>query len=158
MMSENLPHEGLTVPPPPLLYLAALVIGWLLQWLFPISVLPPGPAPLAAGVVVLALGIVLLFGAVSIMRRAGTSPNPTQPTTAIVTTGPFRYTRNPIYLGFTLICVGIAIAANNLWVLPPLLVVLVIMTRMVIPGEERYLEQKFGSAYTDYVARVRRWL
>ena len=158
MMSENLPHEGLTVPPPPLLYLAALVIGWLLQWVFPISVLPPGPAPLAAGVVVLALGIVLLFGAVSIMRRAGTSPNPTQPTTAIVTTGPFRYTRNPIYLGFTLICVGIAIAANNLWVLPPLLVVLVIMTRMVIPGEERYLEQKFGSAYTDYVARVRRWL
>jgi protein-S-isoprenylcysteine O-methyltransferase Ste14 len=156
-MSEKLPHEGLRVPPP-LLFLATLVIGWLLQWLFPISVLPPGIVLLAAGVVVLALGILLLFWAVSMMRRAGTSPNPTQPTTAIVTTGPFRYTRNPIYLGFTLICVGIAIAANDVWVLLPLLVVLAIMTRVVIPSEERYLEQKFGSAYTDYTARVRRWL
>jgi protein-S-isoprenylcysteine O-methyltransferase Ste14 len=144
--------------PPPLLYLATLLIGFLLQWLFPISVLPPGLVPLAAGVVVLALGILLMFSAVRTMRRAGTSPMPTQPTTAIVTTGPFRYTRNPIYLGFTLICLGIAIAANNVWVLPPLLVVLVFMTRAVIPREEHYLSQKFGSAYPDYAARVRRWL
>ena len=157
MMSEKLPHEGLKAPPP-LLYLATLVIGWLLQWLFPISVLPSGIVTVAAGVVVLALGILIGFWAVSIMRRAGTSPNPTQPTTAIVTTGPFHYTRNPIYLGFTLSCVGIAIAANDLWVLLPLLVVVVVMTRVVIPGEERYLEQKFGSGYTDYAARVRRWL
>jgi protein-S-isoprenylcysteine O-methyltransferase Ste14 len=101
---------------------------------------------------------VLLLSAVVSMRRAGTSPNPNQPTTAIVTTGPFRYTRNPIYLGFTLICVGIAIAANNLWVLLPLLVVVVLMTRIVIPSEELYLKGKFGSAYTGYIARVRRWL
>jgi len=140
-----------------MLYLATLVIGWLLQWLFPINVLPPGLAPQVAGVVVLALGSLLLFSAVSIMRRAGTSPNPSQPTTAIVTTGPFRYMRNPITLGFTFICAGIAIAANDLWVLPPLLVVVVFMTRMVIPREERYLEQKAGSAYTGYAARVRRW-
>lgn len=156
-MSETLPHEGLRLPPP-LLYLAALVIGWLLQWLFPVSMLPPGLLAPAAGVVVLALGIVLLFSAVSAMRRAGTSPNPSQPTKAMVTTGVFGYTRNPIYLGFTLICLGIAIAANNVWVLLPLVVALVFMTRMVIPREEHYLGQKFGSAYTDYVARVRRWL
>jgi len=157
MMSEKLPYEGLRLPPP-LLYLATVVIGWLLQFLFPINMLPAGVVTLAAGVVVLALGIVLGFAAVSTMRRAGTSPNPSQPTTAIVTSGPFRYTRNPIYLGFTLICVGIAIAANNLWVLLPLLVVLMVMTGVVIPREERYLAQKFGAAYTDYTARVRRWL
>src|SRR5438552_3117004 len=114
IMTETLPHEGLRMPPP-LLYLAALLVGWLLQWLFPVNLVPSSIVLFAAGVLVLLLGLALGFWAIATMRRAGESPNPAEPTAVIVSNGPFRFTRNPIYLGFTLICIGIAIAANNVW-------------------------------------------
>ena len=106
--------------PPPLLYLAALLVGWLLQWLFPVNLVPSSIVLFAAGVLVLLLGLALGFWAIATMRRAGESPNPAEPTAVIVSNGPFRFTRNPIYLGFTLICIGIAIVTlDRVTRLPP---------------------------------------
>lgn len=93
------------------------------------------------------------------LRRAGTTISVDRPTTAIVASGPYRYSRNPLYVALTLLYLGLGAAAlNTLWalvLLPPLLVVI---QRGVIEREERYLERKFGEEYRRYKRRVRRWL
>ena len=95
------------------------------------------------------------------MRRfaaAGTSVPTVRPSTALVTTGIYAWTRNPIYLGLTAIYAGLAIASNAWWAVLLLLPVLVILQVGVVSREERYLERRFGDAYRDYRTRVRRWL
>ncbi len=92
------------------------------------------------------------------LRRAGTSPNPRRPTTALVVTGPYRFTRNPLYLSMTLIYAGAAVAANAFWALVLLPAAMVLIARGPMAREERYLEEQFGDAYRAYKARVRRWI
>jgi protein-S-isoprenylcysteine O-methyltransferase Ste14 len=142
---------------PPLIYLIGLVTGLLLHALRPTPFLPPRWAKLIGGVMI-PLSFVPGGIAVAAMRRAQTNLDPLQPTTAIVTGGSFRYTRNPIYVSFTLLFTGIAAFLNSLTVLVPLPVVLFIMQRGVIEREEAYLERKFSTEYTQYKARVRRWI
>ncbi len=91
-------------------------------------------------------------------KRAGTSVDPLKPSTAILTEGPYRISRNPIYIGLTAAYAGIGIAVDAPWVWVLLLPTLVVMHYGVIAREERYLERKFGKEYLDYKARVRRWL
>ena len=95
------------IAPPPLIYLAALVIGLVLHYLAPTPFMPPGFA-YGLGAVLVLLGALILLPARRVMQRAGTAIKPTIPTTALVTTGPFRFTPNPLYVGATLIYVGIA--------------------------------------------------
>lgn len=109
-------------------------------------------APLVAASLLLGL-----WGARTI-RRAGTNIDPRKPATALVVTGPFRYTRNPLYLSLTLLYLGIAALVNALWPLVLLPVVLVVIRRWVIAREELYLKRKFGEAYRKYKATVRHWL
>ncbi len=142
---------------PPLIYLGFLALGWMLHALLPIYVLPRVWSRLL-GVLLIGSGAVIGGAALRAMYRADTNPDPHQPTTAIVTDGPFKYTRNPIYVSFTLIYAGIAALANSIWTLLLLPGVLVIMQRGVIEREERYLERKFGDDYRSYKARVRRWI
>jgi protein-S-isoprenylcysteine O-methyltransferase Ste14 len=96
--------------------------------------------------------------AVLAFRRAGTHPQPWRPATALVVTGPYRFSRNPMYVGATLFYIGISFWVNSLWPLLLLPVVLVIMSRGVIAREEAYLERLFGDEYRSYRSRVRRWL
>ncbi len=93
-----------------------------------------------------------------IMRRAGTEFDVHKPTTAIVENGPYRATRNPIYLGMLLGQVGIAIGFDNLWVLAMLVPFYFLIRHGVVAREEAYLERKFGTLYRNYKSRVRRWL
>jgi protein-S-isoprenylcysteine O-methyltransferase Ste14 len=145
------------IAPPPLIYLAALVIGLALGYLAPTPFLPRSLA-YGLGAVLILIGAWIIISARRMMQRAGTAIKPTLPTTALVITGPFRFTRNPLYVGATLIYVGIAVAARSLWALALLLVVLTVMQRGVIDREERYLERKFGADYVRYRERVRRWI
>ena len=92
------------------------------------------------------------------LRRADTPISPNEPTTRLVTEGPFRYTRNPDYLSASIIYAGVASLANALWAILLLPIVLVVTQRDVIEREERYLERKFGEEYLRYKARVRRWI
>jgi protein-S-isoprenylcysteine O-methyltransferase Ste14 len=145
------------IAPPPLIYLAALVVGLGLGYLAPTPFLPRSLA-YGLGTVFILIGAWISIPARQMMLRAGTAVKPYLPTTALVITGPFRFTRNPLYVGLTLFYLGIAVAARSLWALALLLVVLTVMQRGVIDREERYLEHKFGAEYVRYRERVRRWI
>lgn len=145
------------IAPPPLIYGASLLVGLLFHRAFPIALLPRGVAKVV-GTVMTGLPVPIIASALMTMNSAGTDVRPHRPTTAIVDTGPFRYTRNPIYVSFTMLYTGIASLVNSLWPMLLLPVVLLVINRGVIDREERYLERKFGEEYTLYKARVRRWI
>lgn len=144
------------VAPPPLIYLVPLAVGLLLdRW----RAVPLLPERLAApvGIAALLLGLVAL-AALRQFIRAGTRPEPWKPTTALVTNGPYRFTRNPMYLGFTFVYLGITCWVNTVWPVALLPLVLLAMHHGVIRREEVYLERKFGEEYRAFRRRVRRWL
>ena len=109
------------------------------------------------GRILIAFALALMIWSVIAMSRAGTTPNPTRPTTALLTTGPFRLTRNPMYLAWELIIVGVGLAFNAPWVILMAIPAAILTRRLVIDKEERYLDTKFGAEYRDYKSRVRRW-
>ena len=145
------------IAPPPLIYAVPLVAGWFIDRTNPFPMMPANYAKWI-GVAAIALGIALMVFAGVQFWRKHTSVIPYTPTTAIVQSGPFRISRNPIYVADTLCYVGVAILLNTAWPLLVLPLVLLVMHRGVILREERYLEQKFGDEYNSYKVRVRRWL
>ena len=142
---------------PPLLYGVALAVGFLLQWIVPRPILSSN-ARYWVGGVLLASGVFLAIWGRRVMEQAGTNVNPTLPSTALVSTGPFGFSRNPLYVALTLMYVGLALLANALWVLVLIVPVLLLMHYGVVRREERYLEAKFGDAYGEYRSRVRRYI
>ena len=143
--------------PPPLIYAAGILAGWLLERLWPRADFDDAWAdPLAALLVGAAL--LLIATAMGLFRSAGTSPLPMLPTTTLVFRGPYRFTRNPMYLAMALLYAGVALLFDFVWALVLLPVVIVIVQTQVIAREERYLEAKFGDEYRAYRGRVRRWL
>jgi protein-S-isoprenylcysteine O-methyltransferase Ste14 len=142
---------------PPLVYLISLVVGALIQLAAPLPFVPRTLAmPLGASLVVVAIG--LFSFSVAKFRAAGTPVPARKPTTTIVRTGPYRFSRNPIYLAFSVLQLGIAIWVNSLWLLATLVAALALIHYVVIRREEQYLERRFGAQYVDYKASVRRWL
>ena len=142
---------------PPLLYGGAFLLGLLLGRVLPLGRPAAVPARIA-GAACVAAGLAIAWWGERVMRRAGTNVRPDLPSTALVTDGPFRYTRNPLYVGLTLLYTGVALLIPRTWPLLLLLPVLLVMRWGVIAREERYLEQKFGEPYRAYLGRVRRWL
>ena len=142
---------------PPLLYGSAFVIGLLLHWGFPIPVLPTTLAR-GVGVVCVLVSLPLALATFRALSRAHTPVDPMKPTTALVTEGPFRYSRNPIYVALTLLYVGVALLINALWILLLVVPALMALRYGVIAREEAYLTRKFGDAYRQYTTQVRRWL
>ncbi|MEB2345394.1 MAG: isoprenylcysteine carboxylmethyltransferase family protein [Deltaproteobacteria bacterium] len=146
---------------PPAVPLLAILLGVALDRLWPLDLGSVLPAPacywIGGGIVV---GAVAGLGAwsVSLFRRGGQSENPWRPTTEIVERGPFRLTRNPMYLQMVLVCAGFAILLANGWILLLVPLVAWLLQRLAILPEEAYLEAKFGEAYLGYKRRVRRWL
>lgn len=145
------------IAPPPLIFLGGLVVGLLIGGAAPAPSLPRGLTP-AVGIVAIAAGLCVGLWAARTMRRAGTAIQTRVPTTALVTTGPFAYSRNPLYVSMTVLSAGVAVAARSAWALVLLVLVLVVVRWGVIAREERYLERKFGDEYRRYKTRVRRWL
>jgi protein-S-isoprenylcysteine O-methyltransferase Ste14 len=153
------PDTAGVIAPPPLLALAVVVAGLGLDWLMPlgiIAMLPPLPRYGLAGLLV-ALAAVVVLPATRAFARAGTEVKPWRPTTALVTTGIFAHTRNPMYSGLSLLILGIAIGFASAWTLIALAVFALVMHFGVVRREERYLEAKFGNAYRRYRAEVPRY-
>src|SRR5262252_9181606 len=142
---------------PPLLYGAAFVIGLLLHLAFPFHILPNTLAR-GVGVVCVLVSLPLALATFRVLSRANTPVDPLKPTTALVTEGPFRYSRNPIYVALTLLYVGVALLINALWILLLVVPALMALRYGVIAREEAYLTRKFGDAYRQYTTQVRRWL
>ena len=143
--------------PPPLIYLGAILLGVAVDRFIPLRILPGVIASWVGGALVLSAVIFDGFG-LRELHRAGTAVRPDRPTSALVTTGPFRFSRNPLYLSLAVLQAGIGIWMNSLWVLALVVPTVAITSRSVIPREERHLAEIFGSAYRDYQASVRRWL
>ena len=140
-----------------MLYVAGFLLGLALDALIPIPS-PPMAVVLAAGAIGIAGWLALDGAAMLLFRRAGTSVAPMRPTTALVTSGPYRFTRNPMYVGMASLYVGVAIPLGAIWSLAFLPAVLLAVDRIAIQREERYLEAEFGEEYRAYKGRVRRWL
>ena len=143
---------------PPIAWALTAIAAFALDWLYPLPFLPGAvPAGPLGGIVFLA-GLALLIWAATTFRRAGTNVQTSQPTSTIVSDGPYRYTRNPIYLGMFLGLVGLAVGFDSLWSLILLVPFYAVIRYGVVAREEAYLELKFGDVFRAYKARVRRWL
>lgn len=145
------------VPLPPLVYLAGIGAGFGVDWLIPIRGLSL-ETQLAVGVPIIVLAFVLVLMSAWELHRAGTSPLHERPTTKVIAHGLYGMSRNPIYVAMTLGCVGVAIAADRVWVLAATAIAVLVIDRLVIAREEAFLEAKFGEDYLAYKARVRRWV
>ena len=156
-MAEGDRDTAGVIAPPPLIFAIPLIVGLVANWLSPLPILA-GRVGLWMGIALAIAGLGLIVTGIIEFRRANTAVVPFSPTTAIVSSGPFRFTRNPLYLGFVLIYIGASLAANTLWPLFMLPLAILVLLHGVVKREERYLERKFGTAYTDYRARVRRWM
>lgn len=150
-------QESSRAAPAPIIFVAVLLVGVLLSLAFPVSFLPR-VVTLLVGIAFLLLPFVLGFAALRAMRCARTSVNPYRPTTVLLTEGPFRVSRNPMYLGMAIQYVGLALLFNSLWAMVLLPLALLVVHLTVIKREERYLELKFGEEYRAYKAKVRRWI
>lgn len=142
---------------PPFIYLSAIVLGLLLHLVWPVRLVSRAVRLPLGGTAVL-VAIALFLYAVRTFRTAGTPVPGNRPTTTIVRRGPYRWSRNPIYLSFSLFQFGIAFWVNSLWLLVTLMSSVALMSLVVIPREEQYLETRFPSDYLPYKASVRRWL
>lgn len=149
--------HALVVINPFVVYIALAIIASLLQLAFPLTIVPAGVAK-GLGAVLIILNLVFGIPAIRGMLQAKTSPNPQRPSTTLILSGVYQRTRNPMYVGLTLIFTGLLTFFQNGWgfILTPILVWLI--TVWVIIPEEKYLEEKFGLKYLDYKASVRRWI
>lgn len=154
-VDEGPDHPDLPVKPP-LILLASMLAGYLVDRFWPAPARPEGWGGLGIALVVLAFS--LMLAAMRQFAAGRTSAKPWKPTRVILDRGPFRFTRNPIYLGFVLLQAGIGIWQDRLAVLLFALPAAIVLDRVVIRREEAYLSRKFEAPYEAYLGRVRRWL
>jgi len=150
-----LDHADIRIPPP-LIYVVGFVLGLLLERAFPVLVLPQTASRVAA-VLCIALCAILTVWSIGLFRRAHTSFVPIKPTTTLVVYGPYKFTRNPMYLSLVCLYLGLALWFGMVWALILLPAVIALVQHYVIAREEEYLERKFGAEYLRYKAGVRRW-
>jgi len=152
------PDTSNAVIRPPIAWVLAFAVGLGLDWLYPLPFMPASPLRVWCGVAVFGTGLVIALWAIVMISRAGSHVETVKPTTSIVTAGPYRFTRNPIYLGMLFGQIGLAIAFDSLWLLATMLPFYWVLRYGVIAREEVYLERKFGADYLSFKSRVRRWL
>lgn len=155
---EEIMDTANVVVRPPIAWALAIIAGVAFGWLYPMPFVPASVSTVWVGAAIFAFGFALAIWAIVTIRNAGTRVETYKPTTTIVASGPYGFTRNPIYIGMLLGQSGFAIGFNSLWLLVTLLAFYLVIRYGVIGREEAYLERKFGAAYLDYKARVRRWL
>src|SRR5438477_13086955 len=141
---------------PPIAYLVSILAGFGLNAVWPARMIPSAIEPIGGLLSLLAVALFVL--SVREVRRARTPIRTRKPVTAVITTGPYRFSRNPIYLSFTLLQFGLGMWANSAWVVGLLVPTLVLLSYGVIAREERYMAPKFGDEYRRYRAAVRRWI
>ena len=143
---------------PPIAWALAFAAGLAIDRLYPLRWIPATWPKVLIGGIVFVAAFALAIWAIVTFRKAGTRVETTEPTMAIATHGPYRFTRNPIYLGMFLGQTGLAIGFDNPWILAILIPFYLVLRYGVVAREEAYLARKFGGVYLDYKSRVRRWL
>jgi len=143
---------------PPIAWALAALVGFALNWLIPLPFMPPAVSVGWLGGALFAMALALLVWAATTLTRAGSHVPTSMPTMTIVDSGPYRFTRNPIYLAMFLALIGLAMSFDSLWLLAALVPFALVIRYGVVAREEAYLERKFGDLYRRYRTRVRRWL
>src|SRR5213083_1813557 len=159
MPSDLSPEEERPGVPiaPPLLFILPIVASLVMEWLVP-TTFTQGVFRWNLGAIFFVAGLALNIVGFVTQKRAGTDPIPFHPSTRIVTHGPYRFSRNPMYIGLALCTLGLAFLVDCAWMLLAVPIALVLIDRLVVTREERYLERKFGEEYLSYKRRVRRWI
>jgi protein-S-isoprenylcysteine O-methyltransferase Ste14 len=142
---------------PPLLFVLPILASLAIEWFLPTSFIHGAFRGIIGALLFLA-GVALNIGGFVTQKRAGTDPIPFNPSRRIVAHGLYRSSRNPMYIGLAISTLGLAILVDSAWMLLAIPIGLVLIDRIVVTREERYLERKFGQEYLDYKRRVRRWL
>lgn len=155
---SNQPDAPDVVIHPPIAFAIALVLAFALNWFLPLPFVPPAIPHIQAGVLLVIGALLIIRWAAVTFRNARTNILTSQAATTIVSTGPFAYSRNPIYVAALIGMVGAAVAFDSLWFFVALVVVWLVLRHGVIAREEIYLERKFGTPYLEYKSKVRRWL
>jgi protein-S-isoprenylcysteine O-methyltransferase Ste14 len=155
MVSENSKDSPDVISCPPMVYVGSLGLGLLLDWFVPSQRFLSFPI---TGWLLAFAGFLVGFWGVRTFIRAGTNVRPDLPVTALVTSGPYRYSRNPLYLALTIIYLGVALSIGSLWSLLTLIPALVVVHYRIVRREEEYLESRFGDNYRAYKAQVNRWI
>ncbi len=152
-------HPGVRFPPP-LFFILGFVVSLLVHKFLPLYLIPDSLRGIFSiiGNLCTLTGLAFMIWGLLTFLRFRTAVSPYRPASQVVTTGPYRFSRNPMYVGFTAAYIGGILSINTLWPLLLLPVVLWLLVVLVIRPEERYLRQAFGSVYIDYASRVRRWL
>ena len=145
------------IAPPPLILLGHILLGLALDWLRPAPFLSSA-VQYALGAVLIVLALALAGAAIFRFARAGTNVPTRRPATALVVAGPYRFTRNPIYVGMILLLLGIGVMIDSVWIVAVAVPFALVLRYGVIAREERYLAAKFGEPYRQYCAKVRRWI
>lgn len=145
------------IAPPPLFFLAAIVVGLGLEWAVRADT-NLGRIGLMIGLALIVVSVIIAVLARRQFAKGGTSLRVEVPSTAILTTGPFRFTRNPFYLSMSMLQVGIGLAFGFAWIVVMVVPAVLVIRFAVIAREERYLEGKFGETYLNYKNSVRRWI
>jgi protein-S-isoprenylcysteine O-methyltransferase Ste14 len=140
---------------PPLLATAVMAGAWVLDRIWTVQI---GPPAVAIGGMVIFLAVALAGWSVLALAKAGNDPRPDRPDTALVERGPYRFSRNPIYLGLLTVAAGLALMWGTLWGWIGVALLHALLDRLVIAREEAYLAARFGAAYDAYRARVRKWM
>ncbi len=145
--------------PPPFIYLISIAAGIIVNFTWRMKIFPGVAMPrVILGIVIISIAISIFINALKTLERAGTPIRPDKPSLKIVKAGPYRYSRNPVYLAFSWAQIGIALLLNNAWILIALIPALLTVYYGVILREEKYLEEKFGKEYLRYKKSVRRWI
>jgi protein-S-isoprenylcysteine O-methyltransferase Ste14 len=149
-----------TLPWPPIVYIAAVAAAIVLNWLVPLPWIPGtlGELLFAIGWLVVGGALAIDFSAMRTMARAKTTIMPNRGSDHLVTSGPFSFTRNPIYLGNTMLMIGIGLIAGIVWFILLAPVAAFVTQKLAIEREEQHLEIRFGKKYRDYAKKVRRWI
>lgn len=159
-MTNDISHQPNTIPWPPLIYLPGVALGFILNWLLPLPWItrPLSEILFAFGWLIAAGGIAMIAMAIRAMRRANTTLRPHRGADHLVTTGPFALTRNPLYVGNTMIMIALGLISGIAWFLPLAIIGACLTQKLAIEREEKHLEAKFGKRWRDYSKKVRRWL
>lgn len=143
--------------PPPLILLSCVLLGAGLHWIYPVQ-LAAGPLRWIVAGLLIFTGVAIILYCAWIFRKRSTNIEPWKKTSHLITSGIYRLSRNPIYSSFVVVGLGVAFAVNSIWIVLMMLPLILVINRIVISKEERYLEEKFGENYRSYKRQVRRWI
>jgi len=158
-MEMNSKDRAAVKIPPPLIFFACLGGGVFLEYLFPFRVVScAGKFRIVFGYFLIVVSALIAIGAFKALTNNKTPFNPAKPTVRIVREGPFRFSRNPLYLALLFLLSGIAVLLCSIWLVFALIILFILLKYLAVRPEEKYLAEKFGEDYLDYCASVRRWI